>query len=146
MSRIIVIISVLVLSFLLFYCNNHITSNAIAGQYINKNYRYPALLPDIPYENDTLVLLKNNTFSSSYYGEGSYFLSYSNLNTYIIFQYECSVDSFLYIDLPTDTAINKNKAMQASFKAEVIRTMFGKPKIILNKDQNHYYEKLVRAI
>lgn len=80
-------------------------------------------MPDIPYVADTLTLFKNNRFESSYWGKGSYKIIYSLDGTKIQLTY-------------------RYKFGLAGYKASIERLNWRTPKIILDRDRNHYYEKL----
>ena len=94
----------------------------LLGNYINVNYenRFGG---DFPHSQDTLTLLKNGTFTSQYYGKGTYKVSYSLGGTSIDLEYK---DEFGVGGLITS----------------IEGDGFGKPRIILIRDLNQYYEKI----
>ncbi len=77
---------------------------------------------EAPHTADTLVLYEDNTFRSKFYGMGTYKL-YNGLNPEIELHY-------------TDFG------QPAAYKTYFLNGIFEKPKISLNADSNHYYEKL----
>ena len=92
----------------------------IVGSYINKNYNYPPFLPEIPYEEDNLILYDNNKFSNSIWGVGTYKITYSIFGTKILFTYEFGI---------------------STYKTDIKIDYFGNPKIILFEMENHHYGK-----
>lgn len=103
--------------------NNYFTQDNIVGTYINKNYDYVPTIVEIPYVPDTLTLFKNNQFASRFWGKGSYNITSSINGTKIelVYSYEFG---------------------KAGYQTFIKRLGFGKPKIILNGDRNHFYEKI----
>jgi hypothetical protein len=95
----------------------------LVGRYVNRNYNYPPLKVEIPYVSDTLTLLKNNKFESGYWGNGSYTVTHTLGGTEIELTYNY-------------------KYGRAGYETDVKRLNFGTPKIILDRDRNHYYEKI----
>ncbi|OWP85397.1 hypothetical protein BWK59_00015 [Flavobacterium davisii] len=93
------------------------------GAYINENYNNKSSNIDTPKELDTLFILPNNKFKNSYWGNGTYSLSYSISGTRINLNYEYEFG-------------------KARFKSTINRTLFGNPKITLNKDLDYYYIKV----
>ena len=90
----------------------------LTGVYININYENsPAV--ETSRNLDTLYIYEDNTFSSRYYGNGKYNLSYSLKGTEIDLKYKSS-----------------------GYNTFVTRGFLGKPKIILFSDINHYYVKI----
>jgi hypothetical protein len=117
-------ISLAVVLLILFHIyNNFFTKSMLIGLYENKNYKYTPFLPDIPYDADTLILLENNKFISSYFGKGNYKLLYSIKGTEIDLSYNYEFGT-------------------AGLNTSIRRLGFGKPKIILFELENHYYEKI----
>ena len=101
---------------------NFISQGSVVGGYINKNFDYQGVLSDIPYQTDTLMLLSDNTFTSSYWGKGTYKLKYSLTGTKIelIYRYQYGL---------------------AGFSTTVTRLHGVTPVIILDELHNHYFEK-----
>lgn len=93
------------------------SSSEYSGTYINHNFNYPSFIVDIPYVEDTLLLEKDLTFYSNYFGIGSYKINENK----IILNYEYEMG-------------------KASFET-TIENVKGEIRIILFKDQNHYYKK-----
>ncbi|MBO9694275.1 hypothetical protein [Chryseobacterium sp.] len=94
----------------------------IYGKYINMNFDKPICCVEAPHTADTLVLYEDNTFRSKFYGMGTYKL-YNGINPEIEIYY-------------TDCG------QPAAYKTYFLNGIFEKPKISLNADSNHYYEKL----
>ena len=109
--------------FVVYECyKNFISQRSLVGGYINKNFDYQGVLSDIPYQTDTLRLLSDNTFTSSYWGKGTYKLKYSLTGTKIelIYHYQYGL---------------------AGFSTTVTRLHGVTPVIILDELHNHYLEK-----
>ncbi len=98
------------------------TKNSVVGTYVNTNYKNERCCPEAPHVADTLILKSDGTFSSGYYGKGTYKVHYG---------------IFTKIDWTYDYEIGK-----AIFSTNFTNKIFEKPKIILNYDLNHYYEKI----
>ncbi len=114
----VILVFLIILFINYFYCN-FFTSNMLVGDYYNINYENsPAV--ETSKNSDILSLKGNNTFYSNYYGEGSYKINYSILGTTIKLYYNSG---------------------SAVIKKTVKRNWFGKPKIIMFEDINHYYKK-----
>ncbi len=97
----------------------------IAGIYVNRklpNERARNLV-EIPYVVDTIKLYENNRFTSLYWGKGVYNIIYSIRGTNIELFY---TDEF----------------GKASFNTSITRFYWGKPKLILDWNQNYFYEKI----
>jgi len=94
----------------------------IYGKYINMNFDKPICCVEAPHTADTLVLYKDNMFKSKFYGIGTYKLD-NGINPEIELHY-------------TDFG------QSAAYKTYFLNGIFEKPKIVLNADSNHYYEKL----
>jgi len=105
------------------FYNNFFSKGMLVGRYVNRNYNYPPLKVEIPYVSDTLTLLKNNKFESGYWGNGSYTVTHTLGGTEIELTYNY-------------------KYGRAGYETDVKRLNFGTPKIILDRDRNHYYEKI----
>ncbi|MDB4920879.1 hypothetical protein [Mucilaginibacter sp.] len=103
--------------------NNFFTKGMLTGIYINQNYHYTPNRVEIPYAPDTLTLLKNNQFFSNYWGIGSYEIFYTLGGTEIELTYNYRYG-------------------KAGYRTSIKRINFGMPKIILDIDRDHYYEKL----
>ncbi len=94
-------------------------SNVI-GTYISTEAE--PFLAEVPHKSDTLILKSDGTFSSGYYGNGTYKVSYGILTTEIDWTYEYEMG-------------------RAEYSTYFSNKIFEKPKIVLNYDLNHYYEK-----
>jgi hypothetical protein len=79
-------------------------------------------LADLPHKSDTLILKSDGTFSSGFYGNGTYNIDYGILKTKIDWNYEYEMG-------------------KAGHHAYFSNKIYENPKIILNSDLNHYYEK-----
>ena len=119
-----IVISVIIFFILLtIHCyNNFFTKGMLIGNYINRNYNYSLNLVEIPHVPDTLSLFENNQFVSNYWGKGSYKIFYTVSGTEIelIYNYRFG---------------------KAGYRTSIKRLNFGTPKIILDTDRDHYYEK-----
>lgn len=94
----------------------------VIGSYVNKNYSNEPCCVEAPHIIDTLVLMADKTFKSDFYGNGKYKISYENsFTTRIEWEYEMG---------------------GAGYNTYFSNELFEMPKIILNYDMNHYYEKL----
>jgi len=115
----ILFISFLIIKFLYY---NYFFINMVKGIYINTNYE-KSNGTDIPNQMDTLILFENNTFKSNYWGNGRYKLVYSYRGTELnlFYQYQFG---------------------KGVFKAKITREWFSTPKVIIEKDLDHYYKKL----
>lgn len=92
----------------------------IVGTYVNNNYDQRVSGPEVPYEQDTLILFDNNKFTSPFWGNGTYQIIYGLYGTEIKLSY----------------ALGKSY-----FRGRLTRLWLGKPKIILDQDLNYYFEK-----
>ena len=95
-----------------------ISKSNIIGTYVNYNFGR-ICGPEISDKPDTLILQDNNKFISSYYGKGEYSVSGKTIT--LNYQYELGT---------------------AGFDASFEKTLFSKPRIILNYKLDCYYEKL----
>ncbi|AMA49751.1 hypothetical protein B0A78_13640 [Flavobacterium columnare NBRC 100251 = ATCC 23463] len=121
-KRLIIFFIIFLLS--LFLYSNFYVINTIKGTYVNRNYQQKHFLSNIPYEADTLKLLDNNNFSSSYYGKGKYKIYYTITGTKIVLNYGQGIE-------------------EDSFDTSLEREFFlGNLKINLFKDLNQFYEKV----
>ena len=124
MERIIFGIGImLIIGILILRCDIPMTKNSVVGIYANTNYGNEPCCMESPHKADTLNLKSDGTFSSGYYGNGTYKVSYGILTTEIDWTYEYEF----------------GKAVHSAYFSNKI---FEKPKIILNYDLNHYYEKV----
>lgn len=106
---------------------NFIPKNEIVGTYVNTNYSYEPFLVEIPYQVDTLILYKDNTFKSNFFeGNGVYEISYAANGTFIslLYNYEFG---------------------KARFNSKIERLYSDNLKIILDDEKDHYYAKLSSA-
>jgi len=114
----------LVLFLIVYYLHhNFFIDSLLSGTYINENYKCKSALVEIPHTLDTLIMLKNNKFTNSIWGNGVYRLSHSISGTKIHFIYNYEFGKGVYT-----TSIN--------------RSLFGPITINLDEDVNYYYEKI----
>ncbi|PKB42503.1 hypothetical protein AX016_0670 [Cellulophaga sp. RHA19] len=99
------------------------TKNSVVGIYGNTNYGNEPCCVESPHKADTLNLKSDGTFSSEFYGEGTYDVNYGILNSEIELHYEYEMG-------------------KAGYYTYFSNKVFEQPKIILNYDLNHYYEKV----
>ncbi len=118
MKRTKLIVGIFFIFFVLIYSyNNFFSKKMLTGTYVNINYENsPAV--ETAKRTDTLYIYEDNSFYSRYYGKGTYHLSYSFSGTKIDMSYKSS---------------GRNTFIK--------RDWFGKPKIILFRDINHFYIK-----
>lgn len=102
--------------------NLPMTESKVIGTYVNTNYENEHCCLESPHVADTLILKSDGTFSSGYYGNGTYKVSYGILTTDIDWTYEYEMG-------------------KAGYSTYFSNKIFEKPKIILNYDLNHNYEK-----
>ncbi|MWW26821.1 hypothetical protein [Flavobacteriaceae] len=114
---------ILIVGILILRCNIPMTKNSVVGIYANTNYRNEPCCVETPHKADTLNLKSDGTFSSEFYGDGTYDVNYGLLNSEIELHYEYEMG-------------------KAGYHTYFSNKIFEKPKIILNYDLNHYYEKV----
>ena len=114
---------ILIIGFLVLLCNIPMTKNSVVGIYANTNYGNEPCCVETPHKADTLNLKSDGTFSSEFYGEGNYNVNYGILNSEIELHYDYEMG-------------------KAGYYTYFSNKIFEKPKIILNYDLNHYYEKV----
>ena len=123
-KKTIIISGILLVVMLIFFYKNHISTDDIIGKYVNNNTE-PLL--DGPKEIqkgvDTLIIMKDNKFSSKTWGDGTYIIKSSLMETKIDFKYTYSMG-------------------KAGYEAIVSKPLFNKTKIWLNYDLNFYFEKM----
>ncbi|WP_298513574.1 hypothetical protein [uncultured Kordia sp.] len=117
------IICGIIVAFYFAIANMPMTKSSVVGTYVNTNYHQEPFIADIPYVADTLVLKENGTFSSGYYGNGTYKVSYGIFKTEISLEYDYEMG-------------------KAGFSSSFLNKIYSTTKIILNVDSNQYYEKL----
>ncbi|HMT55052.1 MAG TPA: hypothetical protein PKD16_18585 [Saprospiraceae bacterium] len=108
----------ILLLLLLFACRSKKIAS-VEGIYINSNYNYEPFLAEVPYVSDTLILKKDNTFKSGYFGNGTYIINDSKIR--LSYLYEFGV---------------------ANFEAQIEAKRGNIDKIILFKNQNHHYKRI----
>lgn len=120
MMNIITKTGIVILLILLFYLfRNFILGWMVYGKYVNTNYENSSVA-EIPSTQDTLVLFSDMTFTSSYYGKGTYDLKYGLSGTKITWVYDNE---------------------QAIHISQVRRSWLGNTRIFLVSDINQYYSK-----
>lgn len=115
-----ILIVLIVLIFSSYLYNNFFTIGMISGTYVSNNTQ-PIL--EGPYDSYTLVLFDDNKFISETWGEGTYQLNYSIRGT--------------QIDLNANDASG-----MGGFNSHLERSFYGKPRIVLFRDLNFYFEKI----
>ncbi len=95
----------------------------IAGIYINKNYGKKICCIESPHKPDSLTLKIDGTLSSNFFGVGTYKVNYRLFETEIELHYE-------------------NINGKAGYYTSFVNRLFEQPKIIMNSDTNHYFEKI----
>jgi len=113
----------LFIAILVLRCDIPMTKNTVEGVYANTNYGNEICCLESPHKADTLILKSDGTFTSGYYGNGTYKVNYGILTTEIDWTYEYEF----------------GKAGHSTYFSNKI---YEKPKIILNYDLNHYYKKV----
>ena len=125
MKRLIIrIIGIIIIVIFILQCNGNIpmTENNVAGMYINKNYERKHCCVESPHKPDSLILKPDGTLSSNFFGIGTYKVNYGIVDTEIELNYE-------------------NENGKRRHHTYFINRLFEKPKIIMNSDTNHYFEK-----
>jgi hypothetical protein len=123
MRRILIGIGIILfIGILVLQCNVPMTKKSVVGTYVNTNYENKTCCLESPHKVDTLKLKSDGTFSSGYYGNGTYDINTGLLNTEIDLHYKYEFG---------------NAGYYTSFNNKI----FERPKIMLNSDLNHYYEK-----
>ena len=121
---------VLIITVLIFFIglialsiNLPMTDDQITGTYVNTNYEKEICCLEAPHVADTMVLKSDGTFTSGFYGDGTYKISKGVLETKINWTYDYEMGKAGY---------------STYFTNEINDT----PKIMLNYDLNHYYKKI----
>ena len=123
MKRIKSYILIPVLSLMTYYFyHNFFSQNMLIGNYENTNYEYGPFVAELPYGNDIITLNVDNSFSSTYWGNGQYDIEYSISGTQINLSYNYEFG-------------------QAGFHSQIERHFFSEPRIILMRDMNHFMRK-----
>ncbi|MGO4709711.1 hypothetical protein AB4Y90_11470 [Chryseobacterium sp. 2TAF14] len=99
-----------------------VSSNDYVGKYANRNYNTEICCVEAPHKPDTLTLYKDGSFKSKFYGNGKFAIE-GVFNTRIILKYS---------DFGKDAIYN------TYFTNKINEEL----RIILNADNNHYYEKI----
>lgn len=114
---------ILFIGLLVLRCDIPMTKNNVVGVYVNTNYGNEPCCLGSPHIADTLQLKSDGTFTSGYYGNGTYKVNYGILTTEIDWTYEYEFG-------------------KAGYSTYFSNEIYEKPKIILNYDLNHYYKKV----
>ncbi|MGK0447144.1 MAG: hypothetical protein ACJA2M_000916 [Polaribacter sp.] len=123
MKRILIGIGLIfMIGILILRCDIPMTKNSIVGIYANTNYVNEPCCLESPHKADSLILKPEETFYSEFYGKGTYKVNYGILNSEIELHYEYEMG-------------------KARYYTYFSNKIFEKPKIILNYDLNHYYDK-----
>lgn len=99
------------------------TKNSVMGTYVNTNYKNKHCCLESPHNADTLTLKSDGKFSSGYYGIGSYDINYGLFETEIELHYISEMG-------------------KAGFYSSFRNKIFEGPRIGMNDDLNHYYQKI----
>ena len=121
-KKILLIVIILIIIYTIFNINYPVNKEKVVGKYANKNSENPICCLEAPHVPDTLKLNTDGSFISKYYGNGKYDIG-KGFETEI--EFKC-----------TDSG--KELLIRTYFENK----LFGKPRIILNADMNHYYEKI----
>ncbi|MFD2515988.1 hypothetical protein ACFSRY_19100 [Pontibacter locisalis] len=114
---------VLLVGIFVFNYNVPMTESHIVGTYINTNFSKEPCCVESPHQPDTLVLNSDGTFFSGFYGNGTYETDSGLLNTRIKWSYDYEMG-------------------KAGYSTYFSNKIYEKPKIILNFDLNHFYQKV----
>ena len=114
---------ILFIGLLVLQCDIPMTKNNVVGVYANTNFGNETCCLESPHIADTLQLKSDGTFTSGYYGNGTYKVNYGILTTEIDWTYDYEFE-------------------KAGYSTYFSNKIYEKPKIIMNYDLNHYYEKV----
>jgi len=106
----------------IFSINYPLSKNNVYGKYVNKNFNQPICCVEAPHKPDTLILSKNGKFQSAFYGKGNY--KFDN-------GFEAGIELHYF-----------EFGKSAIYRTYLENKIFEKPRIVLNADTNHYYEKI----
>jgi hypothetical protein len=121
MKRILIGIgTILFIGILILRCNLPMKKSNVIGVYVSTESE--AFLAEVPHKSDTLILKSDGTFSSGFYGTGTYNVDYGILKTEIVWNYDYEMG-------------------KAGHQTYFSNKIYENPKIVLNSDLNHYYEK-----
>ena len=95
----------------------------LTASYVNTNYEYDPFVAEIPYGQDTITLNRSKTFSSTFWGDGTYEINYSLAGTELSSSYSYGYGL-------------------AGFNSHFERRFFGPLRIVLVQDMDHYMEKV----
>ena len=99
-----------------------ITESDLVGVYVFSNPDTP-FLPELPTQKDTLILKADNTFSSNYYGNGTYETDFGLFARDLRIRYDYEFG-------------------KASLETELIKKVGKNSRIFLSSERNKYYEKV----
>ena len=114
---------ILFIGLLVLRCDIPMTKNNVVGVYANTNFGNETCCLESPHIADTLQLKSDGTFTRGYYGNGTYKVNYGMLTTEIDWTYDYEFE-------------------KAGYSTYFSNKIYEKPKIIMNYDLNHYYEKV----
>ena len=117
------ILVVLFIGIFILRCNIPMTASSVVGTYANTNYQNVPCCVETPHRPDRLILKSDGSFSSDFFGNGTYKINYRIANTEIELHY-------------------KSEFGNAAYFTYFSNKVYENPKIILNYDLNHYYEKI----
>jgi len=115
-------IGIFILSIFILRFNVPVSKFSIVGTYINNNEGEDVIYPETPYIADTLVLKQDRTFTSKFYGSGTYSLSQGILSKRLSIRYGYKFKTVKSLPI-------KNRT-------------FSPIKLILVSDLNQYYKKI----
>ena len=109
---------------IIFIWKNYIPSSSITGQYVNNNTE-PILGGPNPIQNgkDTLILFDNGIFQSKTWGNGTYTILRSLMETKIKLSYTYSLG-------------------EAGFSTQIEKSILGETRIWLSHDLGFYFKKI----
>ncbi|AZB27798.1 hypothetical protein [Chryseobacterium balustinum] len=119
---ILIIILILICLIIILNIDFPVGSNDCFGKYANMNYDAAVCCVEAPHEPDTLILHKDGSFTSKFYGNGT-FVTENGLTRRIILKY---------------SDFGKGSIYNTYFTNKINEEL----RIILNADSNHYYEKI----
>lgn len=122
-----------------------ITNKQLTGVYVNNNFNNEHFVVNIPYTKDTLILNKNGTFSSRYYGDGTYTTKFCLFSNYITITHNVNYTIPKSVLEHTDSDYKggaKSIQHKATIELRIKNNLFQSIQIILVEDLNYYYSKI----
>jgi hypothetical protein len=112
--------------FFLIYLGSKNHNLGVEGVYVNTNYNYKRVLPEIPHSADTLVLKSDMTFSSKYFGLGTYTVEKKSFKSIVRLEYPFG-----------------NSKARISFQ---VKNKEGRLALILYEPNKHYYLQMTNIM